>query len=374
MKPVEREEGAVIRRTVPRLLLVVALVAGGSASAVAVGSEGGQAGPDLRAAIRAQERHTSRLFRNPAVTGTAVGVTPDGRASVQVLTARPVAGEIPRMLDGVPVTVEVIGMIRALHHRPGHAGGPPGSGGEPSPEPSPSPEPDTNLKTTDRWPRPVPIGISTGNAGECSAGTIGARVRSGNNVYALSNNHVYARENRAPTGSTILQPGLYDTNCTFTSTNTLGTLAAFVPINFSGGNNTVDAAIASTTTGNLGTSTPSDGYGTPSSSTVSPSAALGQAVQKYGRTTSLTQGVVTGINATVRVSYSSGTAVFVNQIIVESTGSPFIKAGDSGSLLVTHPGRGSVGLLFAGNMSGKLGVANPIGAVLSAFGVTIDGT
>ncbi len=101
-------------------------------------------------------------------------------------------------------------------------------------------------------------------------------------------------------------------------------------------------------------------------------ASVNDKVMKYGRTTQLTKGTVTGINATVFVGYSSGTARFVGQIIVQS-GKPFIKAGDSGSLLVTDPGRNPVGLLFAGNRSGKLAVANQIDLVLGAFGVSIDG-
>lgn len=355
-----------LRKVLLRVLLVVALVAAASATASASGQQT-PSSHGVRKAVEAQERHTARLLANPAVAGTAVGLTSTGDATVKVLTAHAGVAGIPSELDGVPVTVEVTGALRALHHRPGHSGGPPGGGNGGGDGGD-----DTGLKPTDRWPRPVPIGISTGNRGECSAGTIGARVKSGSSVYALSNNHVYALENKATIGSKVLQPGLYDTNCSYSSSSDLGHLAAFVAIDFSGGNNTVDAAIASTTTADLGTATPSDGYGTPSSTTVSPEAALGQSVQKYGRTTALTKGVVTGINATVRVSYSSGTAVFVNQIIVESVGPPFIKAGDSGSLLVTDPGRGSVGLLFAGNTSGKFAVANPIQPVLNAFGVSID--
>ena len=37
---------------------------------------------------------------------------------------------------------------------------------------------------------------------------------------------------------------------------------------------------------------------------------------------------------------------FVDQVVI--SGRKFIKSGDSGSLLVTDPGRESVGLLFAG--------------------------
>jgi hypothetical protein len=225
--------------------------------------------------------------------------------------------------------------------------------------------------TTDRWARPVPIGISTGNAYECSSGTIGVRVTDGTKVYALSNNHVYARENAADIGEEVLQPGLYDTNCVYDPANHLGYLSNFQEIVFDGStSNTLDAAIAESSTSLLGNSTPSDGYGIPKTTTVA--AALGMAVQKFGRTTGLTTGEITGTNAIVKVTYSSGTALFVNQVIVESK-KPFLKAGDSGSLLVTNTDCNPVGLLFAGNRPGKLAIANDINLVLAAFGVTIDG-
>ena len=140
---------------------------------------------------------------------------------------------------------------------------------------------------TDRWERPVPIGVSTGNEGECSSGTIGVRVKgAGGALFALSNNHVYALENAAPIGSQVLQPGRFDlydpdTNpsCSFSGTDVLGQLSAFEPLKFRGGfGNKIDAAIASVTADDLGTATPVDGYGTPQSDPVA--AVLGQAVQK----------------------------------------------------------------------------------------------
>ena len=94
------------------------------------------------------------------------------------------------------------------------------------------------------------------------------------------------------------------------------------------------------------------------------------AVQKYGRTTGLTAGAITGINATVRVRYSSGSARFVDQIMIEPGG--FSAGGDSGSLIVTNDEScNPVGLLFAG--SSTVTIANPIGPVLQRFGVTVDG-
>jgi hypothetical protein len=182
---------------------------------------------------------------------------------------------------------------------------------------------------------------------------------------------VYALENQATLGDKVVQPGLYDTKGTYSLANDIGTLTEFVPIEFSTtASNTVDCAIAASSKSLLGNSSPANGYGTPTSETTT--AAIGMAVQKYGRTTSLTRGTITAINATINIGYSSGTARFVGQVIVQSR-APFIKAGDSGSLLVTDPGRVPVGLLYAGNSSGNFAVANHIDDVLGALGVSIDG-
>ena len=150
----------------------------------------------------------------------------------------------------------------------------------------------------------------------------------------------------------------------------IGTLSNYVPIAF-GGTNRVDAAIALTTLDKVGTATPSNGYGQPSSTPAA--AAVGLAVKKFGRTTSLTRGTVTGINVIINVGYTAGTATFTGQIMVYGGRKAVIKAGDSGSLLVTDSGERPVGLLFAGDMSGKYAFGNQISEVLGAFGVTIDG-
>ena len=323
--------------------------------------------PGLARAMATQEAHTDALLRIQGVVGTAVGLAAGGDAAVKIFTEHPGVAGLPRSLDGVPVVVQVTGKLFALHHRPGHSGGPGGGGS--------GIEGGIDCSTTEVCPRPVPIGVSTGNEGECSAGTIGARVYDNSGLkYALSNYHVYALQNNAVDDSAVLQPGRYDTNCAYDPNDVIGTLADFEPIDTNGGDNYIDAAIATVISINeqpaVGNSTPSDGYGTPQSSPVS--AEVGLNVQKYGRTTQLTKGTVTGINATVFVGYSSGTARFVNQIIVQST-KPFLKSGDSGSLLVTDPGSNPVGLLFAGNRSGKLAVANEIDRVLVRFGVSIDG-
>lgn len=338
-------------------LIVVAAVALLAVAAVSSAFSQPAFPPGLQQAIAAQERHTGSLLATPGVVGTAVGLGASGRAVVKIFTESPGVTGLPHVLDGVPVAVEVTGRIVAQHHRPGHGGGP-GGGSEETVDP------------TARFPRPVPIGVSTGHP-DITAGTIGARVvKDGNgDVYALSNNHVYANSNGANIGDSALQPGPYDGGVD--PEDAIGTLDDLEPIDFAGGDNVIDAAIALATTALLNNATPSNGYGTPRSATVA--AFITQRVQKYGRTTGLTSGRVDAINATVNVGYGDGkTARFVGQIVIRP--GSFSAGGDSGSLVVVRGGaddRRPVGLLFAGSL--VVTIVNPIDAVLDRFGVSVDG-
>jgi len=283
-----------------------------------------------------QDRNTDRLMAMNGVEGTAIGYNQNDQLAVKVFTAGPGVRGIPQKLDGVPVQVVVTGKFYAL-------------------------------SATGRFERPVPIGVSTGHPA-ITAGTIGCRVTDGTDVYALSNNHVYANENNAEIGDDVLQPGAYDGGVD--PDDSIGTLFDFEPIVFSRrARNEIDAAIAISTVGKLGTATPAGGYGTPNSTIVE--AFIGQLVQKFGRTTGLTQGEVTGVNATVTVGYGPGkTARFVKQIIIEP--GDYSAGGDSGSLIVTDDdNRNPVGLLFAGSSTHT--VANRIDLVLTRFDVTVDG-
>ncbi len=333
------------------------------ASGIAVALD--RSNPGIQTAIEAQGRRTDILLGEPGVVGTAVGLTEHDNPAILVLVTSfndAKAANIPSDIDGIPVVVKITGEIVAFP-KPDNPGRGSGGGGGGDTE---------NLDPTSRFSRPVPIGVSTGHPA-ITAGTIGARVTDGVNVYALSNNHVYADENTAILGDNVLQPGTYDGGTD--PADAIGTLSDFENIVFSTStSNVIDAAIAISSTASLGNATPSNGYGTPKSTTIAP--AINAPVKKYGRTTGLTKGRITGINATVNVGYSTGVARFVNQIVVEPGG--FSAGGDSGSLIVMD-GKGKskadnlkpVGLLFAG--SSFVTIANPIDAVLSRFGVSIDG-
>ena len=311
--------------------------------------------PDIRAALAAQERHNPQLRAIRGVVGTAVGLNPAGQAVVKVFTASSGAAGIPPSLDNVPVSVEVTGIISART--------------------------DPTLRQ-----RPFLLGYSVGHP-DITAGTAGARVIDlSSNVYILSNNHVLANSNSGSVHDATLQPGPYDGGVY--PADSIASLFDFQVIDFSGGNNTMDAAIALTSAGNFGNSTPlDDGYGTPNAAIFDDANSdgsfdniadlLGRTVEKYGRTTKLTHGTITGINGSVSVCYEVFfnicllSANYVDQLII--TPGTFSGGGDSGSLIVTDDAnKNPVGLLFAGSSS--MTIANRIDLVLKRFNVTVDGS
>lgn len=95
---------------------------------------------------------------------------------------------------------------------------------------------------------------------------------------------------------------------------------------------------------------------------------LGMGVRKTGRTTDFTQGMVTLLNATVTVAYTTSkgarSARFTGQVITQ----PMSQGGDSGSLIVDAVENRAVGLLFAG--SAQASIFTPIDTVLAALNVT----
>ena len=294
----------------------------------------------LGRAIQAQERNAARLMAIPGVVGHAVGVR-DGEPVVLVYTRDAGVGGIPERLEGIATRTVASGMVVAWTDETGTF-------------------------------RPAPLGVSIGHP-DITAGTLGFKVVDGaGNSFILSNNHVMANSNQAIVGDHILQPGPVDGGTD--PADRIGDLAAFVPIDFSGADNVVDAAIASVLSTDVLSATPLDeGYGQPSSTTVP--AFVGMAVQKYGRTTGHTRGIVDAINGTFDICYEPlgpfclTAARFVNQIVI--TPGTFSAGGDSGSGIVTDDAnRNPVALLFAGSTS--FTIANPIDRVLAAFDVTVD--
>ncbi|MCC6905908.1 MAG: hypothetical protein IT326_08710 [Anaerolineae bacterium] len=259
--------------------------------------------------------------------------------------------------------------------------------------------------------RPIRPGSSIAHI-RGTAGTFGCVVRHGDVPYILSNNHVLALLNQGKAGDPILQPGPGDGG---TPANAVGALAEYEPLRFLD-----DIAPASTTPGKqpsaggsliggiagllgrLFKSTsgatmtkPGTARPVPAPTTnenlidaalarvnpelvLSPSIIdiggaplgvaaprLGMRVMKSGRTTGLTQGIVTQIDVTIDVNYDNRRARFTNQIVL----TPLSQPGDSGSLILDYERR-AVALLFSG--SSQVTVASPIQTVLSRLRVELE--
>jgi hypothetical protein len=244
--------------------------------------------------------------------------------------------------------------------------------------------------------RPAPGGVSVGHIA-ITAGTLGCWVKKNGEFQILSNNHVLANSNNASIGDAILQPGPADSGTN--PGDKIAELTEFIPIQFGGPDNLVDAAIARAVEVENGGSSCSFARAIASflnsgakaarrSTRLKPvkvsaiedvvrneilnigvvneltEATLGMEVKKMGRTTGLTTGEVTQIDATVKVQYSVQSAFFADQIITTDMSD----GGDSGSAIVTKDDNKLVGLLFAG--SDVLTVANRIQNVFSALGIT----
>lgn len=306
-------------------------------------TEVGKTNSQVQAAIQAQNKRGDDLLDRPGIVGVGSSIDAEGNATLVVyaITAEMAEkADLPSQANGVPVRVDITGLIVA------------------------DADPTTRA-------RPAPLGFSIGHP-DITAGTFGARVKDGSgNVYALSNNHVLANTNEANIGDSALQPGPHDGGTD--PEDKVGELSDYEPIDFEG-TNTMDAAIAISSTSNLDASTPSESYGVPG--TTPTSASVGMSVQKYGRTTGHTTGDVSEVNLTVDVCYETAgpfmckkSARFENQIGI--TPGDFSAGGDSGSLIVTNDtNKNPVGLLFAGSDSRT--IANPISDVLSRFNVSID--
>ncbi len=321
--------------------------------------------PAILAAMVIQEKHTPKLMADAEVVGTAVTVKEDGQPAIMVMTKTDklkIGKDIPETIEGIPVVVEVTGVIRPMK--------------------TTTPAVSHTAKQTP----PIQLGTSGGwrydlANGYCCGGTLGSLVNIGGTQHIMSNYHVLEADivlggnNKvAENGDYVIQPGLIDVGCVAANAQNVGTLV----LKHSLPNNNVDVAVAAVIPGMVRTDGAILEIGVISSQTVA--AYIGQLVKKSGRTTGLTRSKVSALNATVSIAYddecageAAFTKTFTGQIVIANKRSAFLAGGDSGSLMVeditTSPR--AVGLLFAG--STQTAIANPISQVLSFLGATMVG-
>lgn len=326
----------------------------------------------VRAVIAVQDEITPALMGVQGVLGTAVGLLDSQKPGLVVYidkddpSSASLAAAIPGSMGAVGVRVEMTEKFRAFKGAP--------TGG-------------STVSHKAAQTAPIQLGTSGGwrndlANGYCCGGTLGSLVQAGGVQYILSNYHVFESDITpggngivATTGSSVIQPGLIDVNC---NANSAQNVASLVTLSALPSNN-VDCAIASVNPGMVATNGSILEIGPLSSQTIA--AFLNQAVKKSGRTTGLTRSKVSGLNATISVSYENEcagttvfTRIFTGQIVIANKGSGFLNSGDSGSLMVedvaTKPR--AVGLLYAGSSS--TAIANPIQEVLNFLTTKLGST
>src|SRR5438445_2453093 len=319
--------------------------------------------PQAQAVMAVQRRVTPELMQLPAILGTAVGLDDAGRAAlvVYVDSESPAMAEAVKALRSgvghVPVKVELTEKFVAFSSH------------------------------TAKQSPPIQLGTSGGWSydlanGYCCGGTLGSLVQANGVQYIMSNYHVFESDIIsggngiiAQNGDPIIQPGLIDVNCNSAGAQAVGALHK---VNSLPGSN-VDVSVAQVVSGMVSPTGAILEIGTISKNTVN--AALNMAVKKSGRTTGLSSSSISGLNATVSVSYENecagGTAftkTYTGQIVIANRGKRFLNSGDSGSLMVenvsTNPR--AVGLLYAGSSSSA--IANPIGEVLTFLSTKLGTT
>jgi hypothetical protein len=232
---------------------------------------------------------------------------------------------------------------------------------------------------------PIRLGCSISPTTVQYAGTFGCFCRDNltGQEGILSNNHVLADVNSVAVGTTIMQPGARDGGKP--GADDIAELLRFVPIQFGGFPNRVDAAFATIIEHGRAEdrATLYSGSEEPEPALVMQPGSLadaipGMTVFKTGRTTRHTRGRVRAVNVNnFLVDVGVGVARFDGQVVIETDAAPqpFGRPGDSGSLIVDEQGR-PIALLFAGSASGGAGNvgitgANPISSVTSQLGVTL---
>ena len=216
---------------------------------------------------------------------------------------------------------------------------------------------------------PLSAGISIG-CGDTLYGTLAALCRStrpadSGRILMLSNRHVLARDN-SQRGEPIFQPGKQDAEDQQLAPRQVGTLFRWHPVQPGSIENRVDAGVAEL----------SGAFGHALTIPGDAGRVLGAAratknttVVKFGRTTGMTEGVVTDLSCRISVgldqSDESKQALFIDQIRIDRREGQalFGDRGDSGSLVLEKGTGKAVGLYFAGPIDGSYGIANHISAV-----------
>lgn len=209
---------------------------------------------------------------------------------------------------------------------------------------------------------PVTGGISIGASSVHGAGTLGSVVfdRATGAPMLLSNWHVLAGKWTARPGQAVYQPAASDGA---RAADLVGRLARHAMAA------NLDAALADLEDDR------SWSLAQHAMGTVRGRAAptLGMRVAKSGRTSGVTEGIVTGISGVTSMRYDGLTRQVRHVVTIEPAASLISEPGDSGSLYVESTSRAGVALHFAGSNMPERALALDINAVVDALAVDFVG-
>jgi hypothetical protein len=212
---------------------------------------------------------------------------------------------------------------------------------------------------------PVQPGNSIGLPAS-APGTLGAVVRDSTGLLVLSNSHVLARSGLSSVGDPILYPGANPDGGNLPN-DELGKLVRFEPFQ-TGGQliNRVDGAVSSLSEASLAKlSVEIRTLNSKPAGIIK--ARRDMVVEKVGRTSDLTEGIVVDIDFHCVLDYPGiGSVGFADQVLCTR----YTEDGDSGSLVLEKETHKAVGLHVGAAKGGSM--FTPIREVLSVLGVQLE--
>ncbi len=338
----------------------------------------------LGKAMTVQKDHEIDLMSRPGVLGVGIGAQGSEPAIVILVNEENQDAQLPTELNGLPVIIKKMEKFVAEQINLGVSGGNDilcegtVSTCDDSGNPSAACRSDSDC--------PLDQSCVDSSSDFCDVGTVGFKVCDNINqgtVGFLMNNHVATSgcpekcPNNAPIGTDIYSPG-FQSGCSTLGTQ-VGTLSRFASIRLDGNTlNDVDAAFIQSSDEQVSCTIQDLGE----QRNVITFPAVGLNVCKSGAVTGVTCGEISEINVTLEVEYlrtgipstescGTGNGVFRNTFTYSPI-PPYTNmssGGDSGAPVVSTSTNNAVGLHFAGG--GAIGVAMPIGSVLSALNVSL---
>lgn len=305
--------------------------------------------------------HSENLFRQKQITNILFN---NNASRVYILTKKALT---KKDIDSLPKAVAQNVSIEYLHGGSAQAGNPN------------SFNPASSFTVTNLGK--YTCGSSIHPAKFIGAGTLGCIVKDATGqLYGLTNNHVSGNCSYSNKGEKILAPGQIDILVDHIDPFTIGhhfksaTFIPGVPDNIDTSNNS-DAALIKIINADKVSSYQGSAYDTPNEVI---ELQAGMLVEKVGRSTGHTQGLVVGeVLGKFQCGYTVhgvGTlaAWFDNVFAVKSSVENFSEPGDSGSLVVANVNgaRKAVGILFAGDQQGNTYIL-PLNKILENFGVEL---